>query len=570
MPIQPLDKTDSNYNRTLRYDKVDRLKSANGAWGQASFDYDLTGNLIRQRVGDRNINYQYQNQRLSMVKGSTQHPYPEIQYDLRGNITRGGRNEKPYLYDQASRLIEAEGGALHYLYDGHHHRVREQRVGGPTHYSVYNRASRLLHEQRGPEGEAVDYLYLGGQLVARVGGRADCKTDGDSDGIPDCIEQRLGLDPADPTDALLDPDGDDLNNLAEYQAHTDDDGMPDGWEVQYRLNPLSSDDADDDPDTDGRINVDEYRAGTDPHVADTSVPPDPDPDPDPAHPNGLTAASGNAENLIAWSDAGGTRTLYWATTPEVSLTTATLIANLHSPYRHTGLSNGTRYYYRVTDAQDLSALSEEVSAQPGERVWSVPEILATTPNGTLAIDERGQAIFAREANSNIEVRRYQSQTGWQAPIVPLGGLQEVDSLQIGLDGPGDGLLVWRSQQETLLAAAHRSAGQWSLASDISETLLLKKGHRIALNAQGQGVIFWLQGPSPDDPYYAYARKYDTSGQIGAIVLLDTQVQYQDGSSNLQVAINNTSDSFESPRIKPCNALRVNAQPLLQLRSVVEL
>jgi YVTN family beta-propeller protein len=70
--------------------------------------------------------------------------------------------------------------------------------------------------------------------------------DSDGDGIPDDAEIRLGLNPHDPTDALLDPDHDGLTNLQEYQLgtdphnpDTDGDGLTDGQEVLlYHTNPL--------------------------------------------------------------------------------------------------------------------------------------------------------------------------------------------------------------------------------------------------------------------------------------------------------------------------------------------
>jgi len=70
--------------------------------------------------------------------------------------------------------------------------------------------------------------------------------DSDGDGIPDDAEIRLGLNPHDPTDALLDPDHDGLTNLQEYKlgtdihnADTDGDGLTDGQEVLiYHTNPL--------------------------------------------------------------------------------------------------------------------------------------------------------------------------------------------------------------------------------------------------------------------------------------------------------------------------------------------
>jgi hypothetical protein len=70
--------------------------------------------------------------------------------------------------------------------------------------------------------------------------------DSDGDGIPDAAEIAMGLNPHDPTDALLDPDHDGLTNLQEYlagtdihKADTDGDGLTDGQEVLlYHTNPL--------------------------------------------------------------------------------------------------------------------------------------------------------------------------------------------------------------------------------------------------------------------------------------------------------------------------------------------
>ncbi len=101
--------------------------------------------------------------------------------------------------------------------------------------------------------------------------------DTDGDGIPDHWESGFGLDPADPTDASTDPDGDLISSLAEYLQRTDPlsnadgdgDGIPDDWEVAKGFDPADVADGAADADSDGLVNADEFLYTTDPHDPDT-------------------------------------------------------------------------------------------------------------------------------------------------------------------------------------------------------------------------------------------------------------------------------------------------------------
>ncbi len=89
-----------------------------------------------------------------------------------------------------------------------------------------------------------------------------------------------------------------------------------------------------------------------------------------AAPTGVVALLGDRQITITWDtmlDAVGYN-IYWSTTPGVTTTTGTKIAwAALGPYIHTGLNNGTTYYYVVTAAMadgTESSPSSEVSATP--------------------------------------------------------------------------------------------------------------------------------------------------------------------------------------------------------------
>ena len=127
------------------------------------------------------------------------------------------------------------------------------------------------------------------------------KADQDEDGMRDEWETVFGFDPNDPSDAALDPDGDGLTNLEEFNAGTaplradsdfdglndgteinssgtdpldadsDDDLMRDDFEVNNGLDPNDPTDAGSDFDGDTFVNYVEYRLESDPDDA-ASVP----------------------------------------------------------------------------------------------------------------------------------------------------------------------------------------------------------------------------------------------------------------------------------------------------------
>lgn len=88
----------------------------------------------------------------------------------------------------------------------------------------------------------------------------------------------------------------------------------------------------------------------------------------PAAPTGVVATAGDGYVLLDGNAVSGATAynIYWANVPGVNKSNGTKLAVSSTPQAHTGLSNGTTYYYVVTavGAGGESAPSTEVSAIP--------------------------------------------------------------------------------------------------------------------------------------------------------------------------------------------------------------
>ncbi|NGM63399.1 BspA family leucine-rich repeat surface protein, partial [Sphingobacterium sp. SGG-5] len=118
----------------------------------------------------------------------------------------------------------------------------------------------------------------------------------------------------------------------------------------------------------------------------------------PAAPAGVTATFGNQQNVLNWTaNTEGDLTsykVYGGTSANPTSVLATVTAPAATTYTHTGLTNGTTYYYRITavdQAGNESAAGTEVSAVP-----KAPQVITF---GALPLKTYGDADFAAGATS---------------------------------------------------------------------------------------------------------------------------------------------------------------------------
>lgn len=136
----------------------------------------------------------------------------------------------------------------------------------------------------------------------------------------------------------------------------------------------------------------------------------------PSAPTGVTATAGDGQVTISWSAVSGATSynIYCSTTSGVTKTTGTEISNATSDHTHTGLTNGTTYYYIVTavNFQGESVESAQVSATPaippsgwiqtslnasmGRSLYATDtEIFAATYNGVYSTIDDGMSWFSK-------------------------------------------------------------------------------------------------------------------------------------------------------------------------------
>jgi hypothetical protein len=131
----------------------------------------------------------------------------------------------------------------------------------------------------------------------------------------------------------------------------------------------------------------------------------------------VRVASGNQSVTLSWEDKTETKAdtvtynIYFSTSPGVKKTSqsAKKIANVTSPYIHTGLTNGTAYYYVVTKVTNGR---EGVESYEGSAVPQ-PSLPAAPTGVKISSADTSVIITLTRTNepSNIKYNLYWNQTG---------------------------------------------------------------------------------------------------------------------------------------------------------------
>ena len=191
-----IDLRSSINTRSMTYDDLDRLTDASGAWGTATYAYDVYNNLVSKSdpKNGRSLVHTINAQRLNETLISPTNRVQTYRHDVLGNIIGvqesddavGGRptiyRDDSYIFNHANQLelvskSQFSGGqvtlngphSFEAQYDGEGHRARKHLLGDPDAYVDYAHAkSGSLLGEYSPDGPAFghEYFYLGRQLVA--------------------------------------------------------------------------------------------------------------------------------------------------------------------------------------------------------------------------------------------------------------------------------------------------------------------------------------------------------------------------------------------------------------------
>jgi RHS repeat-associated protein len=156
---------DSNRTQTFTYDGLNRVtagwSSANTgtmSWGE-NYAIDAWGNLQMTPMAGKAHGGNF------TLSATVKNQPTGLGYDVAGNLLTYGTAS--YLYDQENRMLSTAG--MSYTYDGNGERVlKSQTVGGAAVKRYWSMGGKTLAEDDGSGNLTAEYIYFGGQRIARI------------------------------------------------------------------------------------------------------------------------------------------------------------------------------------------------------------------------------------------------------------------------------------------------------------------------------------------------------------------------------------------------------------------
>jgi YD repeat-containing protein len=162
---------DAGVTETFGYDALHRLTSAAGPWGTLSWDYDPTGNRLREDAGGATTLYSYNS--ANRLAATTSSHAESFTYDGFGRLIQDSQGTYTYRPDGAPLTAARTGMNASYVSDAEGLRV-ERTVNGQRIVTARGAGGQVLSEFEadGCAGAALvwrrDLIYAGSRLLGSV------------------------------------------------------------------------------------------------------------------------------------------------------------------------------------------------------------------------------------------------------------------------------------------------------------------------------------------------------------------------------------------------------------------
>lgn len=162
----------STYNRTMTYDNLDRLLTAQsgsfgGTDGTHRYTYDALDNITSwKQAGVKDYaTYYYNptNNRLENILNSNGSSVIGFGYDPQGNLS--AKNGQGYNFDYGNRLRSVPTKES-YRYDAFGRRIQATSAVNVPIFSLYSQEGQILWERDERSGKRTHNIYLAGSLIA--------------------------------------------------------------------------------------------------------------------------------------------------------------------------------------------------------------------------------------------------------------------------------------------------------------------------------------------------------------------------------------------------------------------